>query len=516
MAKKSLPAPTSPRPPATVEALPEGGRVVAFIVGIETYQTAGKIKKVDFAHADAEAFAEALRSIYPEDRLDIEIYLDSDATQGNLRYYLPQTIAGLGEDDLFVFYYAGHGYHGVGGNRITAWDSHAYEPENTTLLLSELLIEPLAASDCQRALAFVDACGTPIKSAGRSVLAEMNRAELEAFLGAATYSTIFLACGAGQQSYPSEELRHGVWTHFLLKALRGEAPEALGPGRYLTDTSLQDYLAVEVPRYVTRSLTVKGQQKPTVLSRRSSTFQIRHVPEPVKLVAPEGDFSEVGVVVRQEYFEKIEGGPVKSLPGFIKGVHFTSKIVTSRSNSFVTERLTPGIDEEVQELYKDIKRVFGLRRNDIQRENNNGQASFDTDHFRYSIQSGQDPNDPEDYLIARRLEFRDGAEAEIDRLDELFGAAFDRIVVKFDRLAFDFDELVDFFEDVQDEHGGDLEENQDKQVVTYTPVGGPKIEFNLAKMRLRISGPRNQTPSALMGLARKVSIGTSPNQRLLK
>lgn len=45
-----------------------GGQVVAIVVGLENYQSRpeGKtLTKVDFARNDAEAFAEALKTIYP-------------------------------------------------------------------------------------------------------------------------------------------------------------------------------------------------------------------------------------------------------------------------------------------------------------------------------------------------------------------------------------------------------------------------------------------------------------------
>jgi hypothetical protein len=48
-------------------------------------------------------------------------------------------IQSLESEDLFIFYYAGHGFHGVGGNRITAWDTHPFNVEDTTLLVRNVL-----------------------------------------------------------------------------------------------------------------------------------------------------------------------------------------------------------------------------------------------------------------------------------------------------------------------------------------------------------------------------------------
>jgi uncharacterized caspase-like protein len=192
-----------------------------------------------------------------------------------LDYTLKQTIESLTADDLFAFYYAGHGFHGAGGNRITAWDSRPFNIEGSTLLLREKLTDRLADTECRRAIAFVDACATkfqPLVSA-RDVISEMDQNELKDFLSSAEYHALFLSCKPGQQSYPSAEHSHGVWTYFLLRALRGDAEQALGSGRYLTAESLRDYLRKEVPRYLTNRLTVKGNQIPqAIINATVSSF----------------------------------------------------------------------------------------------------------------------------------------------------------------------------------------------------------------------------------------------------
>jgi hypothetical protein len=96
--------------------LPPGGRVVAYVVGIENYSKLGGIKAVDYARRDAEAFADVLENVFPGKAIELESRLNEDATLSNLSYDLPQTIAGLREDDVFLFYYAGHGFFGEGGN----------------------------------------------------------------------------------------------------------------------------------------------------------------------------------------------------------------------------------------------------------------------------------------------------------------------------------------------------------------------------------------------------------------
>jgi hypothetical protein len=119
-----------------IPILPPGGRVVAYVVGLENYGKHTGIRPVDYARSDAEAFADVLEAVFPGMAIELELRVNEDATLGALRYDLPQTIAGLREDDLFLFYYAGHGFFGAGGNRLTAFDSNARNLDGTTWLLA--------------------------------------------------------------------------------------------------------------------------------------------------------------------------------------------------------------------------------------------------------------------------------------------------------------------------------------------------------------------------------------------
>jgi hypothetical protein len=257
--------------------LPPSGRVVAYIVGLENYGKVGGIKPVEYARQDAEAFAEVLKTVFPGKAIDLESRIDEDATLSTLKYELPRTIAGLQEDDVFLFYYAGHGFYGEGGNRLTAFDSNSRNLDGTTWLLRELLTDPLEGSSCRRALVFIDACAEKLEAFGRSVITPLDTEEFAAFADA-RFHAVFMSCEPGQKSYPSPELEHGIWTYFLLKALRGDADEALGPGRFLTGTGLQDYLGRVVSAFVADGGPDRVQ-RPYARIGSSGSFAILEAPE---------------------------------------------------------------------------------------------------------------------------------------------------------------------------------------------------------------------------------------------
>ena len=68
---KSFLKKTAASPTPAPHGLPPGGRLVAIVVGIETYQDkVGGLPKVDFAHNDAKAVADLLKTLYPADRTE--------------------------------------------------------------------------------------------------------------------------------------------------------------------------------------------------------------------------------------------------------------------------------------------------------------------------------------------------------------------------------------------------------------------------------------------------------------
>ncbi|MFM0042160.1 caspase family protein [Paraburkholderia sediminicola] len=503
----------------TIPTLPAKGMVRALVVGIEEYQSREKdtLTKVDYAREDAKAFLEALQAIYGE-RLDFELIVDNNATQSTIKYRLLNFIQSLEADDLFVFYYAGHGFHGEGGNRITAWDTHPFHIEETTLLLREVLLDPLQRSTCRRALAFVDACASGFKPTvqSRTVITDFSKEELREYLAATEYFAMYLSCSPGQKSYPSDRLQHGIWTYFLLRALRGEAEEAIGSDRYLTDQSLKDYLRTAVKQYLTGETRRSGTQTPWAVINASGSFAIREVPVRRVLVDDAGDLSGVRITPQEEFFESADEGEIRSLPGFAKRVHFVPETHSVAADAFVGQRLKETIQEEIQDLYELVKEIFGLRSREVPHESDAGSGSVDTEFFRYTVDSRQHPRDPSMYRIVRRLELRDAADsARIEQIDEVFSDKFDKLVVRTSRDFVDFAELIDKLEELEAIYGGKVHDDSASERVTYAAPDGTVIVFSVAVGRISISKRGARSVRALLDTGRRYRFGLDGPSTLL-
>jgi hypothetical protein len=258
-----------------VAILAEGARVVVLIVGLETYRPGPtQIEAVEFAEADARAFQQAIETVFAAHRPEVRVLINGEATHADVINAVAERAYSLGPDDLFIFYYAGHGFHDQSGNRLTVWDSSTVNIAGTTVGVEEHLLAPLRKSECQRVLAFVDACASRFRPLGRRVISDLDPAEFSKLLRSAAFSAVFLSCRAGEQSYPDRDLGHGVWTHYLLRALNGDAPEAIGPGGIVTNATLQDYLRQEVPRHVANHPRIRATQTPEAIVAATNTFAV--------------------------------------------------------------------------------------------------------------------------------------------------------------------------------------------------------------------------------------------------
>jgi len=491
-------------------------RVVAVIVGLESYRkptNGDALPPVAYAHADADAVGDALREIFkdmPAEDVIIEVMTDSDASLTAVNDHLAWTIRNLSADDLFVFYYAGHGFHGAGGNRLSTYDTNRLNIANTTLSMRDALLEPLAESACEKALVFIDACAEYFRNVvqSRDVIANLDAREMDEFLDSGWYLGAFLSCSPGEKSYPSNKLGHGIWTHFLLEAMEGRAPEALTRERWLTGEGLQNYLRQEVPRYITREMTIRATQTPQAILSASNSFRIRYVP-PSAAVPADAALAGIRLKNNSEYLEGTETGAIRSLDGFSRGYHKVPDRLSDSADGWCNRMLADTVAKELQTLYQSARDVLHLKRKDLRKEVD----TLDAPAFRYIVETGQNPEDPTEYFITRRLELRQSWTAHREALDELFSDEFQQLVVEFDSMDDSFDALVDRLEDIADASGGEVDDDDRHQRVTYSREGA-RFTFDLEKRRLEIAFGR-KSALELVDAAQQFQLGVDRSSPML-
>jgi hypothetical protein len=205
-------------PPALVP-LPERNTSVAVIVGISNYRDSG-IPKLPYAGRDAETFAKYLENVGGIRKENIKILSDDHATRSDIEdaieNWLPLHVT---ETSHVYFYYAGHGaLDAANGDQYLVPYEGSPDSPSTRMYAMKRLYEKLGQLKAQNVTAFLDSC---FSGGGRSIAMRGRPIVIE---GTVSYSvSVLAAAGANQVSNDYDRTRHGLFTYFLLKGMRGEA-----------------------------------------------------------------------------------------------------------------------------------------------------------------------------------------------------------------------------------------------------------------------------------------------------
>ncbi|WP_025117898.1 caspase family protein [Bacillus sp. H1m] len=458
--------------------------IFAVIVAIEEYHF--DISNVKYAQKDASTFNDFLTNELNVPSENIKLWLGNKALKTALQEELPYIIRQLNTDDLFIFYYAGHGFCDRGYNRLTAWDTHPFNLSETTILLKDVLLEPLQNSACKKSLVFIDACATNLIEQGiaRDLLSQMNNKEFGDFIRSGDYQATFLSCSPGEKSYSSDVLKHGIWTYHLINALKGNAPDAIVRDRYITSTSLQHYLRIAIPEYILRKTDIKSQQTPWAQISSSNIFEIRELAQ--KDSNWNTTLMDIELKVEQRFFRNIETSSISRLPGFSRSRgHFIPNTHSDRVTDFIQSLLSEQLSGELTTIYERSKEVLGLKRKQIQKEDDNGSFTIDTPFYRYYLDSFQNPDDYSEYIISRKLVLLVDPLDLPEGFDYIFPIKLNEIIIPI-LGKIEFDTLVEKFEDLADSIGGDVEEDDTKGLITYLSADRTKFVFMLDNEELCI------------------------------
>jgi WD40 repeat protein len=228
-------------------------------VGINQYRNPKM--SLNYARPDAESFGTQVKQngaqLYKN--LEVHALYDAEASKENILKKLDELAAKVHQEDVFIFYFAGHGS--------MVDDRFFFIPtENSRLYdLSSLEKDAIEATALQekfkhiqalKQLIVMDAC-----QSGGSVelLATRGAAEEKAIAQLSRSAGIHVMASAGSEQFATEfaELGHGLFTYILIKALQGDADGAPKDGK-VTVYELKSYLDDQVPE-MTRKLKGKPQ-----------------------------------------------------------------------------------------------------------------------------------------------------------------------------------------------------------------------------------------------------------------
>ena len=234
---------------------------VAIIIGIQDYK---RLPKAEFASDDARAFYDyAVRALGVKPQ-NIKMLLDAEAEQAEIyrafKTWLPAFVK-KDKTDVYVFY-SGHGLPSTDGKLLYILPQGVdKEFLAETGVDQNKIITALNDSKPRTVTIFIDSCFSGKTRSDEVLIANARPFELKA--EQYTYPSNFTVISASsfdQISSSSPELKHGIFSFYLMKGLEGEASEKKD-GK-ITVRELQNYLSEMVPR---QAIRMNRKQQPQLI-----------------------------------------------------------------------------------------------------------------------------------------------------------------------------------------------------------------------------------------------------------
>jgi WD40 repeat protein len=236
-------------------------------IGINKYEN--ESLNLTYARMDAQSFSDEINSkgVKLFNKIHSYTLFDKDATKEKILSTLDEITKVMKKEDVFVFFYAGHGSMVDNGFYfITSEIKGLYQQDKLkdALFVRELQ-DKFKLLPALKQVVFIDAC-----QSGSSVeaLAMRGGAEEKALAQLSRSSGIHVMASSEsqQQSAEIKSLGHGVFTYVLLEALNGKADGAPMDSK-ITVYEIKSYLDDQVPEISYR--LIRHKQFP-------STFSIGH------------------------------------------------------------------------------------------------------------------------------------------------------------------------------------------------------------------------------------------------
>jgi hypothetical protein len=461
------------------------GKTLAIIIAVENYADA-RIHTVKYAEADASGFAAALELGVAFDKVFL---LSSKATKTTITSQIRQHVKTLTATDQLYLFYAGHGFSKNGHNFITCHDTDLDDLEDTSINLKQLL-DVCGKSACKRIAMFLDSCESGITDLPeiRGIYATMSAIELDEFFRAAEYRTCFASCKMPEPSYSCDTLKHGVWTHHVIQALEGNARSALEKNRYVTAGSLQNYLALEIPRTLRKVFSKPTTQTPWVYGSQSHDFIITDLDDVLK----QRSAAKPGYEQVKQVFLRFEKSTrIDALSGFIKRSHRVPDSNTNTTKSFVQRISQQEVSEGLERIFARIQTHMKYKRKDLIVED----GHIVTPDFEFWVDCNQDSGDPGVAIISHQLTNITPTIVDEEKFNKVFDAGFEDLIFEFYN-HLDVKELIDQLEEL-DLDTIELEYPADCSYCDLA-IEGSKLGIRIRAGTLTVHAPKATAPKQLV------------------
>lgn len=207
---------------------------IAVLAGVGHYPSRSGLSQLRYPSRDVEL----LQQVLNQQNYKVVALKDQEATGGSIEQALKDA-AELADQrqGTVLFFFSGHGFADRGENYLATFEATSDRLAATGLAV-KTVEALLKATGAPRQVMFLDACrDEPGKTAGTR--------SFERFRAAAGLREL-LSTKAGRISYEDDQLGSGVFTHFLVRGLGGEAA---GLDGLITFRDLADYVTDGVSNF---------------------------------------------------------------------------------------------------------------------------------------------------------------------------------------------------------------------------------------------------------------------------
>jgi uncharacterized caspase-like protein len=234
----------------------------ALVVGIGKFT--GKVDALQYASKDARDFEAALKDAhigrFPADH--VTLLTDADATTSNIKAALNTIARKADKSDMVLVFIASHGTargeDSVGNlNYIVTYDTKTANEDllyGSALPMAEVSEVIRSRIRAQRTVVLLDTCHS--EGGGKGLISEaaVSSSAMKT-MRAGAGRVVIASSGQKQQSYESDDLENGVFTHFFIEGMKKQDGQ-------MPLSAIFGYVAQEVPKTV--KLEKKAQQTPVM------------------------------------------------------------------------------------------------------------------------------------------------------------------------------------------------------------------------------------------------------------
>ena len=220
-------------------------KIWAVVVGVGRYKTMPVLKYSDDDAYQYYAFLKSPEGGALPDK-QVRVLVDEDATRANIISTLKQVLMKADDNDVIVFYFSGHGLEG-------AFLPQDYDGINNKLYHNEVKTI-LEQSKAKHKICIADAChsGSLLAMKQPAVESVLNT-YYRAFNDTSGGMALLMSSKGEEYSLEDQGLRSGIFSHYLIRGLKGEAD--VDGNRIVTMREVFDYVYKNVRSYTSNAQT---------------------------------------------------------------------------------------------------------------------------------------------------------------------------------------------------------------------------------------------------------------------